>query len=127
MQVSERTQNAGPKLDRPVMKQPMFDWSSTDKYAELRNFKIEVKNMFQTSSISQAERVAITKNWLGRQGLKLLETPTQAEQEKCITVSLFETLSNKFKPQYNENIKFLQFHKIGNIMKMQKNGWADLD
>ena len=35
----ERTQNVGPILGRPFMKELTFDWSSTDKYAELRNFK----------------------------------------------------------------------------------------
>ena len=34
----ERTQNAEPKLGRPMMKQLIFDWRSTDKYTELRNF-----------------------------------------------------------------------------------------
>ena len=26
----------GPKLDRPTLKQPVFDWGSLDKYMELR-------------------------------------------------------------------------------------------
>ena len=54
------------------MKQQTFDWCSTDKYAELRNFKLEVRNMFQNYSVRQAERVPTIKNWLGRQGLQLL-------------------------------------------------------
>ena len=29
------------------MKQPTFDLSSKDKYAKLRNFKLEVKNMLK--------------------------------------------------------------------------------
>ena len=45
--LSKTTQNAGPKLGESKMRQLNFDWSSTDKYAELRNFKIEVRNMFQ--------------------------------------------------------------------------------
>ena len=37
------------------------------------------------------------KNWLGRQGLQLLETLTQAEQGASnAEEGLFETLSNKF-------------------------------
>ena len=40
--------------------------------------------MLQNFNISQTERVSIIKkNWLGRQGLQLLETLTQAEQEAC--------------------------------------------
>ena len=59
------------------MKKPTFNWNSIDKYAELRNFKLEVKNIFPKYSINQAERVPIFKNWLGRQGLQLLESLTQ--------------------------------------------------
>ena len=40
---AERTQNARSKLRGPIMKQLAFDWSSTHKYAEPRNFKFEVK------------------------------------------------------------------------------------
>ena len=41
--------------------------------------------MFQNYTISQAERKAIIKNWLGGQGLQLLDSLTQAEQEVCNT------------------------------------------
>ena len=42
-----------------------------------------------------------------------IETLTTAEKETCNTVEgLFETLSNKFKPQYNETIKSLQFRRL---------------
>ena len=44
------------------MKQVKFNWDSIDKYTELRNFRFEVKNMFQKYKISQAERMPITKN-----------------------------------------------------------------
>ena len=48
----------------------------------------------------------IIKNWLGRQGLQLLESVTQAVQEICNTEGgLSELFNNKFKPQYNETIK----------------------
>ena len=33
---AEKTQNVGPKLGGPIMKQLTSDWSSTDKYAELQ-------------------------------------------------------------------------------------------
>ena len=36
------------------------------------------------------------------------------EQERCNTIeSLFTTLNNTFKPQYNEIIMSLQFHMLG--------------
>ena len=38
-----RTENAGPRMNRPIMKQPTFNWSSKEMYAGLRNFKLEVK------------------------------------------------------------------------------------
>ena len=40
-----RTQNVGSKVGGPIMKQLTFDLSSSDKYAELKNFKLEVKNV----------------------------------------------------------------------------------
>ena len=38
-----RPEPAMPKTDHPVLKQPMFNWKSPDKYRELCNFEIEVK------------------------------------------------------------------------------------
>ena len=43
MACKARTENEGPRMSGPIMKQPTFDWSSKDKCAELRNFKLEVK------------------------------------------------------------------------------------
>ena len=62
---SERTQNVEPRLGGSIMKQLTFDWSFTDKYAELRNFRKEVRSMFQNYRTSKAERVTVIKNWLG--------------------------------------------------------------
>ena len=56
---NQRTQNAGLKMGGPLMRQPMFNWTSTDNYLEPRNFRMEVKNMFQNYNINQAERVPI--------------------------------------------------------------------
>ena len=63
---NQRAQNMGSKIGSLLMRQPTFDWSSTDKYAELRNFRMEVKNMFQNYNVNQTDM----KNWLGRQGLQ---------------------------------------------------------
>ena len=63
--------------------------------------------MFQCYNVSQAEKVSIMKNWLGRQVI------TQAEQEACNTVEvLFETPCNKFEPKYKETIKSSQHCKL---------------
>ena len=57
--------------------------------------------------------MALVKNWLDRKGLQYLETLTTAEKEKYNSLEgLFETLSNKFKPQYNKTVKSLQFRKL---------------
>ena len=69
--------------------------------------------MLQNYNLGQAEKVSIIKNWLGREGLQLISTLTQEEQEACNNEQgLFDTLNRKFRPQYNETIKSLQFHKL---------------
>ena len=61
----------------------------------------------------KTDKLAVVKNWLGRKGLQYIETLTTVEKETCNTLEgLFKTLSNKFKPQYNETIKLLQFRKL---------------
>ena len=50
---------------------------------------------------------------MGRKGLWYLKTVTTTEKETFTTLEgLFETLTNKFKPQYNETIKSLKFRKL---------------
>ena len=67
----------------------------------------------QLYNIPQTDKLALVKNWSGRKGLQYLETLMTAEKETCNTLEgLFETLSNKFKAQYNETIKSLQFRKL---------------
>ena len=58
--------NIGPKLGRPSWKQLTFDWSSMDKYPELGNLKLEVKNRFQTYNKNKVDNIPIRKNWLAR-------------------------------------------------------------
>ena len=66
--------------------------------------------MVQSYTISQTERVPIIKNWLGRQCQQLLESVSWIEQEGGNTdEGFFEMLNNKFKLQYNETIKSVQF------------------
>ena len=61
----------------------------------------------------QTDKLTLVKNWLGRKGIKYLETLTTTEKETCHTFEgLFDMLTNKFKPQYNETIKLLQFRKL---------------
>ena len=59
---NQRAQNTGPILSKPIIKQLTFDWSSKEKYIKLRNYNLEVKNMFENHSISQSERALVIKN-----------------------------------------------------------------
>ena len=59
---AERTQNAGTRLDGPMLKQPTFNWEAEDKYNELKTFKLELNNIFILYSMPQAEQISIIKN-----------------------------------------------------------------
>ena len=72
-----------------------------------------MNNVLSTYNTPQADKLALVKNWLGRKGLQYLETLMTTGKETCNTLEgLFETLTNKCKPQYNETIKSLQFRKL---------------
>ena len=45
---NQMAQIVAPKLGRFNHKEPTFNWSSTWKYAELRNFKMKVKICYKT-------------------------------------------------------------------------------
>ena len=68
----------------------------------------------------------MVKNWLGRKGLQVLEMLMNEEKTTCNTLEgLFETLSNKIRPQFNEMINSLQFQKLyRKDGEMQKSGWG---
>ena len=56
----------------------------------------------------------IVKSWLGRKALQFIESLTHAEKDRCNTLEgLLKILTSKFRPQFNETIKSLQFHKLG--------------
>ena len=89
--------STGPKFGGPTVRQPTFDWGSTDRYAELRNFRLEVNNILQFYNISNTEKTAIITNCLGRQCLQFIETLKQTGQELCKTMDgLFDTLSKNY-------------------------------
>ena len=69
--------------------------------------------MLSTYGTPEAEKLVVVKNWLGRKRLHYLETLMLAEKEACNMLDgLFDMLATKFKPQYNETIKSLQFRKL---------------
>ena len=103
----------GPKLGGPALRQPQFNWEAMDKYTKWKEFILEVRNMLPTYNDQDQDKIAIVKNWLGRRGLHYLESLTEAEEWECDTLQgLFDTLSAKFKPHFNETIKSLQFRKL---------------
>ena len=55
----------GPRLGRSSLKQASFEWSTANKDAELRNFKLQVNNIFQISDTNNAW--INIKNWPGKQ------------------------------------------------------------
>ena len=62
---NERSQNIGPRLGKPAMKQPNFNWEAEDKYNELKLFRLEVNNIFKSYNTLQAEQLAIIKiDWV---------------------------------------------------------------
>ena len=76
----------------------------------------------------EQDKIAMVKNWLGRKGLHYLESLTEAEKHACDTLQgLFDTLAAKFKPQFNETMKLLQFRKLFRFKdaKVQKSRWVD--
>ena len=104
---------SGPKIGGTTMKQLTFDWNAEVMYSELKTFRLEVNNVLSIYSTPQAGNLALVKNWLWRKGLQYLETLMTAEKETCNNLEgLFETVTNKLKPQYNETIKSLQFRKL---------------
>ena len=58
--------HAVPSSGSPALKQPAFELKAKDKYEELCNFEIEVKNIFLTNSYNtqESETVPIILNWL---------------------------------------------------------------
>ena len=82
--MAERPQcKVAPKLGRPAMKQPSFNWEEGDKDNELKTFRLEVNNILTMYNTPQREQLVMAKNWLGRKGLIFIELITEAEKDRC--------------------------------------------
>ena len=113
MQAQRSESQWGPKLGGPVLIQPQFNWEAVDKYTEWKAFILEVQDVLSTHNAQEQDKIAIAKNWLGRKGLRYKESLAEVEKEACNTIQgLFDTLAEKFRPQFNETIKSLQFRKL---------------
>ena len=115
-QAQRMPNTSGPKVGSPTLRQPSFTWEVTDKYTEWKAFILEVRNVLTTYNLQEMDKIAMVKNWLGRKGLHYIESLTKGEKEKCGTLEgLFDTLGTKFRPQYNQTIKLLQFRQLHGI------------
>ena len=113
VELHQRQEVQGPKLGSPAIKQPQFNWEVANKYTEWKAFMLEVRNMLSTYNACKQEKITMVKNWLGRKGLHYLESLTGGEKQACDTLQgLIDTLAEKFRPQYNETIKSMQFRKL---------------
>ena len=115
----ERTQTVGPRLGGTMIKHPKINWEANDKYNELKNFRLEVNNVFKLYSTPHADQIAIIKK-LARQRRptipRIINTDGTME-------GLFTKLNIDNKPQYNETIKSLQFHKFGRQTNQNAEEW----
>ena len=124
MQTQRVPNAAGPKLDGPALKQPIFNWEAPDKYTEWKAFFLEVRNVLATYNAQEADKITMVKNWFGRKGLHYIETLTENKKEACSTLEgLFNTLATKFKLQYNKTVKGLQFRKLYRLENGSVDEW----
>ena len=69
--------------------------------------------MLSTYNTQEQDKITIVKTWLGRNGLHYIESLTEGEKQAYDTLQgIFDTLATKFRPQFNETIKLLQFRKL---------------
>ena len=118
--------HARPGSGGPVLRQITFDWKVADKYRELCNFEIEVKNIFIINNYKthESKSVPIILNWIGQEGVRFMQTLNDKEQGNCRTsAGLFELLSDKFKSKYNETILSLQYCKLLREQNEDAKGW----
>ena len=53
---------AGPKVDRPAMKQPNFNWEADDKYTKLKTLMLDANNIISSYNTPSAEHLAVVKH-----------------------------------------------------------------
>ena len=58
-------QSTGPKEEGPLMNQPTFNCDTDNKYNELKNFSLEVNNVFKLYNTPDIKKIAV-KKWLGK-------------------------------------------------------------
>ena len=69
--------------------------------------------MLSTYNTQEQDKIALVNNWLGKKGLHYIESLTELEKTGMQQLQgLFDTLAEKFRPQFNETIKSLQLRKL---------------
>ena len=94
-------------------------------------FQLEAMNILETRAhkINDEDRISVIKNWLGLEGLLLMETFMQEEKEKCKTTKgLFSILSNRFKLCHNHILLSYNTRNCKErAMSLPRTGWADCE
>ena len=82
---SVRPMHTVPRSDNLTVHQPNFNKKTADKYQELRNFEIVIKNIFMKKEYNTQDSTTVPKilNWLGMDVLRFVQTLNSGEQEKC--------------------------------------------
>ena len=98
-----------------VLEKPRFNWDMPGRYVKPLHFQLEETNILETRAyrINDEDRIPVINDWLGWEGLLLIEMFTQEEKEICKTMKgLFSMLSNSFKPCHNCIILTLQYQTL---------------
>ena len=83
-----------------------------------------MRNVLSTYNTQEPDKIPMVKNWQGRKGLCYIQTLLASEKEACNTLEgLLDMLATKFKPQYNEMVKSLQFRKLYRLENESADEW----
>ena len=79
-----RPKHKTPRSGGPALGQPTFNWKTIDKYHEVYNFEIKVKNIPMTDNynMKESKQVPPVLNWLNCEGLRFVQMLNKEEQWK---------------------------------------------
>ena len=103
------TTSTSTRICGPPCSQTTFNWKAQEKYNELLNFEMEVKNIFMTKSYTlMIVQVPVIINLQGCEGLHTMQTLTKEQQEMHKTVHASSLYYNaKFKSWHNKAITLI--------------------
>ena len=107
---NQRQRNGGLQVEKP-----RFNLDMPDRHVELLHFQLDVMNILETRAykIDDEQRTPVIKNWLGWEGLLLMETVKEEEKKKCKTTKgSLSVLSYRFRLHHNHIILSLQYQKL---------------